>query len=513
MNTLHLLHQTHQHLTHHNQQAHLTGGSLRNLLLGEPTNDWDIITDGNVPELARTLADKLGGHYAHLHHKASRIIIKQQGEETTIDLTPLNGNTIQEDLHQRDFTINAIAAPLAEIIHHLETDQPLQPHLIDPLNGLHDIHARRLKAVNHNIFQHDPLRMLRAIRLKTHYQLSIEPETENLIKRHAHLLPLAAPERIHDELYTILEPDGATDQLRYLDTLGLLTILIPEFIPARDMRQPSPHHWDVLEHSLETVGALERLAAMLEHQRGERGEAGGHEGPYPTPPYPRPYGGDVRLDDLADIQTLLHEAEQQSIFQLADLSTPRMKLAALLHDIGKPLTYTTDDKGNIHFYDHPQAGVPLVQQIMTRLSASTQDRRLVQLVAAHHMRPGQLARVEPVTPRAMRRYFVDLGPTGIHIALFSLADHLATLGPQPLTHAWERHLALVQLLLTRYILQRESILPPRLLSPEELMRRLKLEPGPLIGQLLEHIAEAQAEGRIHSKEEALWLAEEKLQGE
>jgi len=215
-------------------------------------------------------------------------------------------------------------------------------------------------------------------------------------------------------------------------------------------------------------------------------------------------------EDLAEVRTLLREAEQQGIFQFAALTAPRMKLAALLHDIGKPATYTTDEDGSIHFYGHPQVGVPLAQQIMKRLSAITQDRRLVQLVVNHHMRPGNLGQNdEPVTMRATRRYFVDLGPTGILIALFSLADHIATHGPQP-SHTWERHLAVVRLLLTRYIRERESILPPPLFSPEELMRKLNLEPGPLIGQLLERIAEAQAEGQIHSKEEALWLAEENL---
>jgi poly(A) polymerase len=186
-------------------------------------------------------------------------------------------------------------------------------------------------------------------------------------------------------------------------------------------------------------------------------------------------------------------------------------MAALLHDIGKPVTYTTAGDGSIRFYTHPQVGAPIALHITRRLSASTRDRRLAQLVAAHHMRPGQLGQEGEVTPRAIRRYFVDLGPAGIAVALFSLADHLATFGPQPLTNAWERHLSVVSLLLTRYIRERDSILPPRLLSPEELMRRLKLDPGPLVGQLLETIAEAQSEGAISSKEEALWLAEERLQ--
>jgi hypothetical protein len=273
------------------------------------------------------------------------------------------------------------------------------------------------------------------------------------------------------------------------------------------MRQPHPHHWDVLTHSIETVGALEQIARLVK---------GKTEHPHHNVGAPftgaRRGGEEAATEvDLAEIRVLLHEAEQQGIFSFAGLTAPRMKMATLLHDIGKPVTYSCDQEGAIHFYNHPLAGVPLVEQVMRRLCASTQDRRFAQLVAAHHMRPGQLGHDGPVTPRAIRRYFVDLGPTGIYVALFSLADHLATLGPQPTTDSWQRHLGVVRLLLTSYIRERDSILPPRLISPEELMRRLKLEPGPIVGQLLDLISEAQAEGKIHSKEEAVWFAEEHLQ--
>jgi putative nucleotidyltransferase with HDIG domain len=213
--------------------------------------------------------------------------------------------------------------------------------------------------------------------------------------------------------------------------------------------------------------------------------------------------------DIGEISALLHEAQQQGIFSFARLISPAMKMAALLHDIGKPATYTVDEEGDIHFYGHPQVGVPLAQHIMKRLSASTQDRRLVQQVVAHHMRPGQLSQ-DSVSQRAVRRYFVELGPIGIYVALISLADHLAMRGPEPLTAIWGRLLATVRLLLTRYIRARQSILPPRLLEAQELMRHFNLEPGPLVGQLLEYIADAQAEGRVHSKADALWLVEEKL---
>lgn len=493
--TRQILQQAAQHFAARQQQAYLVGGSLRNILLGEPSKDWDIVVAGEAHRPARQLADRLGGFYARLHDKASRVIVKMETGDITLDIASLHGQSLEEDLRARDFTINALASPL---------DEALSLHLIDPLHGEQDLRARRLKAVQAGVFQADPLRMLRAVRLVARYKFSLDSDTRELIRRDAALLPTVAPERIHDELYAILELNGATAHLRLLDELGLLTVLIPEFIPAKGMRQPYPHYWDVFEHSLETIGALELIARICMPEMSH------HVPPFSSHPFAHFIHNAAVAANIIQIQDLVREAEAQDIFSHTDLSTPRMKLAALLHDIGKPVTYTVAEDGSIRFYTHPQVGAPIALQITKRMSASTKDRRLAQLVAAHHMRPGQLGQDGEVTPRAIRRYFVDLGPAGIAVALFSLADHLATFGPQPLTAAWERHLSVVSLLLTRYIRERDSILPPRLLSPEELMRRLKLQPGPRVGQLLEIIAEAQAEGTIHSKEEALWLAEERF---
>lgn len=481
-------------------QAHLylVGGSLRNLLLGEPCVDWDLVTDGDAHTLARNLAEQLGGVSVRLHDKASRVIIHEANAEAdlVIDLAPLHGKTLAEDLNARDFRLNALAAPLSAVLEQLAHSDPLAQVVIDPLHGLDDLAARRISVVNAQVFRHDPLRILRALRLAQRYRLTLDPQTETLIKRDAHLLTQVAPERIHEELYTLLGQTGALKQLHRLDAYGLLVVLFPELDAGRGMRQPSPHQWDVLEHSLQCVHALEVLAEAFQTDP---------ESTWPT----TLASTTAESEDLTALHTLLHEAEQQEIFQFAELQAPRMKLATLLHDVGKPLTLSIDDNGAIHFYNHPHVGAPIASEIMRRLSASTQDRRLAQLVAAHHMRPGQLGQDgQAVTPRAIRRYFVDLGPTGILVALFSLADHLATLGPQPRTQAWTRHLAVTRLLLTSYIRERATILPPRLLTSDELMSRLKLQPGPLIGQLLEMLAEAQADGAIHSREEALLLARE-----
>src|SRR5690348_6684876 len=86
--------------------------------------------------------------------------------------------------------------------------------------------------------------------------------------------------------------------------------------------------------------------------------------------------------DLAGISAVLQEAEQQGIFSFAGLTAPRMKMAALPPDIGKPVTYSCGEKGAIHFYHHPQAGIALIEQVVRRLCAGTQERRLAQLVTA-----------------------------------------------------------------------------------------------------------------------------------
>jgi putative nucleotidyltransferase with HDIG domain len=476
--TVRYLQQIAHTLHNHKHQAYLVGGSVRNLLLHEPCVDWDIATDGDVAKIARQIANTLGGFFVHMHDKANRIVVKDEQQEWIFDLSPLQGESIEADLHTRDFTINALAVPLANVLDHLIRGSQLTP--IDPLDGMLDLASKQLRMVHDRVFQIDPLRMLRAVRFMQHYQLTIEEHTEQAIKRDAALLLQVAPERIHEELYTILQPQGATDVLRFLDKQHLLTTLIPELLPARGMPQPALHHWDVLDHSLETVAALEKLTNILQQE-----------------------------EHLIEIQQFLLEAEQQKLFRFASLQTPAVKLGALLHDIGKTVTYAVDDNGNITFYHHPEAGIPLAQQIMQRIHASTQDRRLVQQIVAHHMRPGQLSQ-NTVTPRAIRRYFVDLGPSGIIVALISLADHLAMRGPEPLTEHWRRHLATVRLLLQSYIRERESIMPPRLLQAKELMQRLELQPGPIIGQLLESITEAQADGLIQSKEDALWFAEEQL---
>ncbi len=485
-------------------RVYLVGGSLRDLLWGEHCTDWDLVTDGDAHKLARHLADRLGGFYAYLHEKASRVIVRsigsESGDDLVLDIASLKGGSLETDLRERDFTINAMAAPLAPVVAHLAAGLSLKDArelLIDPFKGYVDCERRLVRVVGNDVFRHDPLRMLRALRLACCHSLTLATRTRALLLRDAALLPQVAPERVREELYTLLASSGGLDQLHQLDEYGLLTVLFPEFMSARGMLQPAPHYWDVLEHSLQCVYYLEELTTLLQSDS-------------PGALFSDTTMTSVAAETFHGLCDVLHEAEEQDVFHFEDLITARMKLATLLHDVGKPVSRSIDEEGGIHFYNHPLIGSSLASKIMHRLASSTRDRRLVQIVAAHHMRPGQLGQDGPVTQRAIRRYFVDLGSTGILVALFSLADHLATLGPQPRTQALERHLKVVYLLLNKYVRERTQLLPPNIVRADELMSRLKLSPGPLVGQLLEIIAEAQADGAISSREEAFLFAKEYL---
>ena len=161
--------------------------STQILLLHEPCSDWDIVTDGDYLKLGRQLANELGGYYVPMHEKACRIVLKHDQQELVIDLAPLQGGSIEADLQLRDFTLNAIAVPLANMVEHLTANKTLA--LIDPVNGIADLQEHMLRAVNDRIFQHDPLRMLRAVRFLMRYQLTLESQTEQMISRDASLLP------------------------------------------------------------------------------------------------------------------------------------------------------------------------------------------------------------------------------------------------------------------------------------------------------------------------------------
>jgi poly(A) polymerase len=183
-----------------------------------------------------------------------------------------------------------------------------------------------------------------------------------------------------------------------------------------------------------------------------------------------------------------------------------LKLAALLHDLGKPTTKSFDDEGSVHFYGHEREGAEVAGAILRRLRFGGNEVSLARTIVANHMRLHLLAEREVVTRRAVYRFFRDTGDAGVDTLLLCLADHLATSGPNLRMARWQKKVEFVASMLADYYERcQEVISPPKLISGNDLMDEFGLEEGPRIGELLEAVREAQVEDEVRTKEEALAL--------
>jgi len=465
-------------------EVYLVGGCVRDWLRGRDSHDIDFAVMGDAVELARQVADRMGGAFVLLDEERCTARVVTRGADDLrlfIDFARLQGDDVISDLSKRDFTVNAMAVALADA----------EPHLIDPYDGQRDLQLGLVRAVSGTAFQDDPLRTLRAVRLAAEMEASIEQRTEELLRRAVHLITTVSAERVRDELAKILALPGAARNLGYLDELGLLTAIIPELETLKGVEQSEPHHLDVFAHSLETVRQLEKVVEALDGYEGE---------------------GELSLMPL-----LLSPFSHQLVVHLSQpISDERprltvLKLAALLHDVGKPATKSIDEEGDIHFYSHEQEGAEAAAAILRRLRFGGNEVGLAKTIVANHMRPCLLADQEVVTRRAVYRFFRDTGDAGVDTLLLYLADHLATWGPRLRMGRWRRRVEFVASMLADYYERHQQVIaPPRLIGGHDLMDEFALEEGPRIGELLEAVREAQVEGEVKTKEEALALVEERL---
>ena len=238
--------------------------------------------------------------------------------------------TIYDDLASRDFTINALAAEV-------QKDGTIGP-LIDPFAGAGDIERKTIKMTGRGSFVSDPLRILRAFRFSASLGFEIEPQTREEMRDRVALLPEVSAERIMVELLLILRTPYSSLFIREMDHIGVLDVLFPEILPTKGCRQDGFHHKDVWEHSLLVT---ENCEQVLNNLTG--------------------YFGDW--------------AERGIMILAGDNRLPLLKLTALLHDIGKPLTKGMNTiTGRTTFYGHARAGARLADSIAERLKLSGQER-------------------------------------------------------------------------------------------------------------------------------------------
>lgn len=464
----------------------LVGGPVRDLLLGRRPHDLDFAVDGDGLAAARSAANALSAAFYPLDAErgVGRVIVSTAGGPLTLDFARLRGPDIYADLAGRDFTFNALAVPLAEP----ET-------VLDPLRGAADLRARLVRQCSPSAITDDPLRAVRAVRLAAQLTGRLDPAARAAI-RTASLAAVSA-ERQRDEFIRCLGGPHAATAVRVLEMTGLLAQLAPELSALKGLEQSPPHTLDVWEHTLAVLTRLAEIITVLG----------------------RVHDVDAASDLILGLVSVrLGRYRSQISDHLAEaVSGERparwlLMLAALLHDAAKPATRSVDPDGRIRFFGHETRGAALAADLLTRLRFSADEVKRARLIVAHHMRPRQLTQAGEPGARAIYRFFKDTGPAGVEVVLLALADYLAKFGGSPPPpDEWDHLVAGCAMLLEAYYERREErVLPPALITGDEVMAALGLKPGPEVGRLLEAVREAQAAGEVHDAAEALAYARRQL---
>jgi poly(A) polymerase len=464
--------------------AWLVGGAVRDRLLARPTEDLDVVIDGDPAESARVLARSCGpaACFALSEEFGAWRVVARDGS-WQIDVEGLRGGSLEEDLRLRDFTVNAVAEPL----------QGGAP--IDPLGGLGDIEARRLRMVAPRAFTDDPLRVLRMVRIAVELSLEPEPQTLRSAAAAAHLLGSVSAERVFMELRRILDAPAALRGLALMGEVGATAVVLPELEALHGIQQSRFHHRDVHDHTLEV---LERTIALQEDPAGLLG-----------------VGSGALL--AAEVRTLLAEP-------LADGLTrgSALRWGALLAETGmraegeclpasvdaaKPATRAVREDGRVTFFGHDAAGSELAREVLGRLRASERLQTHVAALVRHHLRLGFLVHEpQPLARATVFDYLRACEPVEVDVTLLSVADRLATRGDRS-AEAIEAHLVLARAMLADALRWRAQGGAPRALwRGDDLARELGLQLGPRVGELLEDLARAQYAGTVQSRAQALDFA-------
>jgi poly(A) polymerase len=438
----------------------IAGGAVRDAALGRDVVDLDLAVVGDPAAVAKAIARAGAGHSFELSAEFATWRAVAADHSWQIDVTALRGATIEADLAERDFTIGAVAVPLAG-------GEPL-----DPFGGLADLERGLLRTVGERSFATDPLRLLRAARFAAGLALEIDPETVTLARAEAPRADEPAGERQLVELRKLV---GGPDPLRgmqLLDQLGLTAVVLPELEALRGVEQGPNHHLDVHGHTMAVLAHALEVERDLDRFGGERGE---------------------------ELRALLDEP-------LADEMSrgTALRFGALLHDIGKPATRSERD-GFVTFIGHDRDGVEIVGALCGRLRASRVLARHLQDLTLHHLRLGFLVHEAPLPPRRVHEYLRATDPVSADVTLLTIADRLAARGSGPFAteQAIEAHLALARQMLADALDWRREGPPQPLLRGDELAAELGVDEGPELGELLAELEAAQYAGEVSSREEAL----------
>jgi poly(A) polymerase len=448
------------------ERAWIVGGAVRDALAGREVTDLDLAVAGDEGGSARRIAAAAGGVAFELSAEFRTWRALAPGRDWHVDVTRIRGPRIEADLALRDFTVNAIAVPLAE-----PEAEPL-----DPYRGGADVEARLLRAVSSRSFADDPLRILRAARLGAQLGFELEPETVRLAQASASRAGEPAGERQLAELRSLVAGPDPLRGLALLDELGGTAGVLPELAALHGVEQNPNHHLDVHGHTIEVLRLLLEVERELDRYAGDAAPA---------------------------LRALLAEP-------LADELTRggALRFGAILHDVGKPATRREHDGGLVSFIGHDREGAALVRAACARLKASRALARHLEQLTVHHLRLGFMAAERPLTRRRLYDYLRLTAPVAADVTLLTVADRLSARGSGPTASAQmiEAHLELAREVLPEAIAWHRSGPPRSPIPGDELAAALGTEPGPELGRLIGEIEAGVFTGEVETADDAVALA-------
>lgn len=404
-------------------EVYFVGGSVRNLLLNKAPKDWDLTTNAIPAEIQSVFPDSFYDNSFGTVGIPLPTVVENE-HPGVVEITTYRTEGIYKD-HRRPESVSwgkTIEEDLSRrdfTINAIALSLPQT--IVDPFSGQEDLEKKIVKAVGNPTerFQEDALRLMRAVRFATQLSFSIEEETMKAIMENAKLIEHISGERIRDELLKILASENAYEGIMLLDATGLLQYILPELEQGKGLSQERPgrHHTaDVFTHNV----------LSLKH----------------TP-----------------------------------ATDPIVRLATLLHDVGKPQVRSEDENGLVIFYNHEVAGAKIARDISDRLHLSKKDRSKIVTLIRWHM----FTVDDKITDAAIRRFIRRVGLENVKDMIdLRIGDRLGS-GTQT-AESWR---------LKKFKERIEEQLNPPFsindlaIDGNDIMSELKIKPGPEIGKILQ----------------------------
>ncbi len=459
----------------------LVGGCLRDAYLQRPGKDIDLVTLTDAKLAAQKTARHLNADIYLLDAERNtwRVLASREDGRWVLDFAELRKTDLEEDLKERDFTINAIAGSLKS-----------PDRWFDPCNGISDLNARMIRACGPQSFTSDPLRCIRALRFGSDPGFMIEKETLNSLKESIPALRSVSKERLRDELLHIFLCRRPSTGLRLMDHLGIFQQLFPEtekFKKAADNASEIEHGW---RHTMSAFEGMQYLTQML--IRHDESQIPDHliyrqarqtlrvYRPCLADTYTSHWIGDRSKETLLYWQALFHHPEKDRI-------EPYLP---------------ADDMVEATGYKRNEAKIFL--RIGQEYKLSNPEIHRIQTGIQNHKLLHQLAKGQAdSSPLGLYRLFRQYGETLLDICLLGLTDTLGQFLHHPPLDEWQRELDMTQAIFSAWYEQHAAqVDPPLLVNGEDIMQWLGINPGPEVGEILEQIREHQILREIKNREDA-----------